>query len=346
MSFLRYRVIPGAIGAVVLAVAGTALAGDVPITQAARTHFSAGVNFMQDPDGARYEEAYREFKAAYAESPSWKILGNLGICAMKLERDGEAIDAYEKYLKEGGSQLGAAERAQFTRDLSTLKASVVSLTLDSKPAGASYVDERVPVRGEPVVNRYASTAGKLALGIRPGHHRITAHLDGYQDAHWEFDAPPSGKVSHVFTLEKPTAGTPATPPTTPAGPPATGAPGTPLPTHATTRPIPTGVFIGLAATGAFAVGAGVTGVLALKKKSDFNAANNGSDPTAASDLRSSGKTMNLVTDVLLGGAVVAAGVTAVLYLNRPAVPAEHDTALYVSPSIGPRGGGLDISGRF
>ena len=118
---IRFRLMPGAIGALVLAVAAPALAGDVPITDAARKHFSAGVNFMQDPDGARYEEAYREFKAAYAESPSWKILGNLGICAMKLERDGEAIDAYKKYLQGGGTQLGAAERAQFSRDLSTLK---------------------------------------------------------------------------------------------------------------------------------------------------------------------------------------------------------------------------------
>src|SRR5690348_16782755 len=86
---------------------------EVQITEAARQHFKAGVNFMQDPDGARYEEAYREFTAAYAASPSWKILGNLGIAAMKLERDGEAIDAMEKYLMEGGKELPTDERDQF-----------------------------------------------------------------------------------------------------------------------------------------------------------------------------------------------------------------------------------------
>ena len=107
---------------VVLATAGPAIAADVPISEDARAHFTAGVNLLQDPDGARYEEAYREFKAAYSASPSWKILGNLGISAMKLERDGEAIDAYKKYLSEGGKQVDADERAQFQRDLATLEA--------------------------------------------------------------------------------------------------------------------------------------------------------------------------------------------------------------------------------
>src|SRR6186713_877066 len=92
---------------------------DVQITEAARQHFKAGVNFMQDPDGARYEEAYREFTAAYAASPSWKILGNLGIASMKLERDGEAIGAFEKYLAGGQASLAPEEKEQFQRDLGT-----------------------------------------------------------------------------------------------------------------------------------------------------------------------------------------------------------------------------------
>src|SRR6187549_2089823 len=125
---------------------------DVQITEAARQHFKAGVNLMQDPDGARYEEAYREFSAAYADSPSWKILGNLGIAAMKLERDGEAIASFEKYLQEGAAALTPEESAQFQRDLDTLKAGVVRLTIDVNEPGATIIDERVPVAGSPVRN--------------------------------------------------------------------------------------------------------------------------------------------------------------------------------------------------
>src|SRR5262245_18752054 len=90
---------------VIATLAQAARADEVQISDKARDHFRAGVNFLQDPDGARYEEAYREFKTAYADSPSWKILGNLGLAAMKLERDGEAIEAYQKYLSEGGTQV-------------------------------------------------------------------------------------------------------------------------------------------------------------------------------------------------------------------------------------------------
>ena len=75
--------------ALLIATSATAASADVPISDAARQHFQAGVNLLQDPDGARYAEAYREFQTAYADSPSWKILSNIGITALKLERDGE-----------------------------------------------------------------------------------------------------------------------------------------------------------------------------------------------------------------------------------------------------------------
>ena len=66
-----------------LTCSAPARAADVVITEEARTHFAAGVALLQDPKEPRYEEAYREFKAAYAAAPSYKILGNLGLCAMK-----------------------------------------------------------------------------------------------------------------------------------------------------------------------------------------------------------------------------------------------------------------------
>jgi hypothetical protein len=181
-----------------------ALADDVEITEAARTHFNAGVNFMQDPSGAQYEEAYREFKAAYAASPSWKILGNLGICAMKLERDSEAISAFETYLKSGGDQVDPSERAQMEKDSQTLKAGLVTLKVATTPPGATIVDERTPVTGSAVVNRYdPAPNGALELGIHPGHHKITAQLEGYAPGIWEFDAAPGSSQDKTIELHVP-----------------------------------------------------------------------------------------------------------------------------------------------
>lgn len=315
-----------------------AFAADVEITEAARQHFKAGVNFMQDPDGARYEEAYREFTAAYAAAPSWKILGNLGIASMKLERDGEAIDAMEKYLSEGGDELPEEERAQFERDLSMLKSSVVQVTLTSVPPGVVVTDERIPVQGTAVANRYTLETGQLELGIRTGHHRMVARLDGYQDVTWEFDAAPGTAQSHRFELKPAAQATVAD--TTPAEPVADDG------AQAMERPVPTGVFIGLAATGVFTVGATVTGIMALGQKSEFDD-KNGVDEAAAQDAHDSTETLNLVTDVLIAGAVVSAAVTTYLYLDRPAVPAGQDAGRFrVTPAVGRDVALVSMSGSF
>ena len=106
--------------------ASNAAAESVAITDEARAHFSAGVSFLQDPDGARYEEALRELQTAYAISLSLKIWGNWGLAAMTLERDGEARDAIRRYLPEGGEQIEAAERAQMELDLQSIEASIVT----------------------------------------------------------------------------------------------------------------------------------------------------------------------------------------------------------------------------
>ena len=326
-----------------LTLAAPAAADDVPISDKAKAHFNAGVNYLQDPDGARYEEAYREFHAAYAESPSWKILGNLGLAAMKMERDGEAIEAYQKYLVEGGSTLDPDEKRQYETDLQTLQSGVVYVTLDSTPAGAVFTDQRVPVQGNPVVNRYEPTGAKAVLGIRPGHHKVVAQLAGYTDAVWEFEARSGSKEEHGFELKKAEEGAVTPPPPGIVTPPG----GTPPAPAATTRPVPTGVIIGGVATGALAIGAGVVGFMAMGKKSDFDAKNDGLHTDDAKSLSDSGKTLNLVTDILIGGAVVAGVVTTVLYLGRPEVPAGGAQAgLQLAPSFGRKSAGLWALGRF
>jgi len=326
--------------ALLIATAASASwADEVPISDSARQHFQAGVNLLQDPDGARYAEAYREFQMAYADSPSWKILSNLGIAALKLERDGEAADAFAKYLAEGGNNIDADERAQVERDLQTLRAGLVKVNISSDPPGALISDERVPPAGATVVNRYGPLAAALDLGIRGGHHRMTASLSGYKDAVWEFDTPGQGDA-HVFKLEK-IGATGET--TTPGG----GI--TQPPTATTSRPVPAGVFIGVAATGALAAGGAVVGVLALGKKSDYDAANHPTtvdEQNHARDLRKSGQTLNLIADGLFAGAVVAAGVTTVLFLTRPTHEDPAATSWHVSPAVASNGGGLFLSGSF
>mgnify|MGYP002636810571 CR=1 FL=1 len=136
---------------------------DVPVSDAARKQFERGVAYL-DQRPPEYRRAYAAFKSAYADSPSPKILGNLGLCAMMIERDGEAIDLYGQYLQKV-SDITPAERRRIERDLAQLTARLVTVTLEVSPAGARISDERVDKAGGNIVNHYGPTSGTLRVQI-------------------------------------------------------------------------------------------------------------------------------------------------------------------------------------
>lgn len=226
----------------------------VQITEKARELFRTGVTLLQDPDGARYEEAYEQFKAAYAESPSWKILGNLGVTAMKLERDGEAIQAFQGYLEQGGKELSKDERAQFQSDLDTLSATTATVTISGLPAGTRVTDVRSANKGDDVKNYYdVPEGGSLVLRVRPGVHRFTAQWAEQAAQTHEIEASSKGTHEVKFEAAKPE---PVAPPPEPVVAP-TPAPTTP-PASAHEgffqSPVPMYISFGVGAVG---IGAGV-----------------------------------------------------------------------------------------
>jgi hypothetical protein len=172
----------------------------VQITDKARELFRTGVTLLQDPDGARNEDAYQQFKAAYAESPSWKILGNLGVTAMRLERDGEAIEAFRGYLEQGGKELSRAERAQFQSDLDTLSATAATVSILGLPAGTRLTDVRSPNQGSDIKNYYEVRESEpLVLRVRPGAHRFTAQWGGREPQTHELEI--SARGAHEVKFE-------------------------------------------------------------------------------------------------------------------------------------------------
>jgi hypothetical protein len=303
-AFVKLLSVPALVVAV--ALSSTARAADVPITEDARVHFSVGVALLQDPKAPRYEEAYREFKAAYSAAPSYKILGNLGLCAMKIERDGEAIQAYELYVKEAGFELPPDEREQVERDLLTLKAGSAEVVLSSDPPGAAIVDTRIPIQGDEIRNSYGEVLTPLTILLRHGHHVMKARLPGYADQEWEFEANGSVMPAHVFQMQRP-------PP-----------PPVPIQTIVHARPVPTSAYVVGGASLLLAAAGAVVGVLALKKHDDYDTLNNGASTGAAASARSTGQTLNVTTDALFGAAIVGAVVTAYLVATRPTLPTQPE----------------------
>lgn len=319
---------------------GTAFAAGA-LNDEAQKHFDAGLAYADDPGGPKWYEALKEFQAAYAISPTWKLKNNIGLCALNLERDGEAIEAYKEYLAHGGEKnLSAKQRKQIEKDIAMLSASLVKVELEVEPADAVIVDERRNEKGELRVNRYPVQSGKASIGIHPGAHKITIEAPGYESASWSFEAPPGSKHERSFKLETEKKAEASAPPAAREEQPSEPLPSeAPKPEHHT----PVGVYIGLAATGVFAAAATTTGVLALGKQKDYDDAKTVGD---RSDARDSGKMFALITDIGIGAAVVSAGITTYLYFSSKSAAKSEKVGVTVSPVATPSTAGLSLSGRF
>lgn len=292
-------IVVGWLGAAVLVASGAQAAGE-PINEEARRHFNAGVSLLQDPDGARYEDAYREFEAAYAASLSSKILGNIGFCALKLERDDEAITAYTRYLAEV-HDVDPAEAAQISRDIATLRAGLVRVTITVDAHEATVVDRRLPVRGDTVTNFYGPVkGGRLEVGLRPGHHVIELKVEGETFEPWDFDAKPSGSFSHAFTTIKPVE----------------------APHRSFSHPLPW-IVTGLGA--ATLAAGGVMGVLTLDKVNAIasNCPGNECPPSyALKPAQDDARRFRTITDTLFvgGGLIAATGVYLLFSMSTTEAP--------------------------
>jgi len=267
---------------------------------------------------------------------------------MKLERDGEARDAMKGYLDGGGKQLDPQERAQMERDLQALEVSLVTLHVEAAPSGVTLLDERQPLTGSPIVNRYGPLSGPIDLGVRAGHHRFTAKLEGYADQVWEVEGQSRGKLSHTFTL---TSGATQAAPV--AAAPAAPASPEPAPAQVDLTPKPAGNGLRTAsyvALGVGVVGLAAGGLFAVSAKSHYEDGNKlcPSFPCELSqadyDTRSqagkdgdSAKTLSIV-GFAVGGVGVAAFTTLFLLSRNQHADSAPQTSAYVGPgSIGLKG---------
>ncbi len=302
----------------------------------ARKHFQAGVNLLDDPDGARYEEAYHAFHKAFALSKSPKVLGNIGFCALKLERDGEAIDAYTTYLRES-RDVDPRERAQIERDLATLSSTVATFKVVVRKPADSFVlvDTRIQTRGAPVVNTYTFEDGETTLRLRPGRHSLKVKTNDGESRPYDVTVEPGSRLSHEFTFAPP-----ASPAATREGPRSS-------PSYA--GPIFLGV-VGLAALGTGTV----TGLLArantdtIESRCPNDVCPTGYDLDGA---RSNAKTLATVADasfigggVALGGAILWALLTPSSSAPRP--PRTGSIAWNPGAHCTGHGCGVQVGGRF
>jgi hypothetical protein len=312
-------------------------------SEEARKYFQIGVELLQDPDGARYEEALKSFKHAYELSPSWKMLSNLGLSALKLERDTEAIEAYERYLSSGGTQIDPAEHEQIQRDLEIMKNSAGSVTLHVKDGSAATItDTRQRSVGGPVVNEYQlAPNAPLTLRLVAGHHSLVVSSADKQ-AKLELEVSSDTRRDQEVTLA---VAAPSLAPQPVSSPPLQA-----TPAGSQASPLRTaGLIVGGVGVAAL-VGGTITGILGASKQSSLNdkcpdhtcTYHSAAEQSSFQSDKDSLKTLGTATTALLigGGVLAATGIT--LFV---AGSSKREQVSLVT-SFGPFGGSIAARGAF
>lgn len=337
-----------ALGVATLGVNSPAAAAKEQISEEARAYFRNGVELLQ-ANPPNYQDAYPQFKLALDKSGSWKALGNLGLCALNLERDGEALRFYEEYLKRGGKEINADERAAIERDMLLVRGNAASVELSL--VGVDEV-ELLDVRSGSSVpgQTYVLGTEKQTLVLRAGTHTLSATTKDGRTLKWEVVLRPGKVASHDFDFNAP-------PPQ--AQPPSEQEP---LPASATTAsdapaqdssggsPLRTVGFI-TGGVGLALVGAGaVTGLMAKSKEKEVDEAcaptPNNCDPSNQSKLKSASSLATTSTVLFIsGGVATLAGVGMVIFGGKSSTQVGGAQVTFV-PVVADNGGGLFASGTF
>ncbi len=164
----------------------------------ARRYFQNGVDLITAKE-PNYQDAFYQFQLAYQESGnSWKVLGNLGLCALKLERDQDAVAYYEEYLNRGGAEIASEERRAIEQDLLLLKGNLATVVLTSKYPEVKLSDRRAGSSAPP--QPYKMVDGRIELRLRAGGHTITARA-GDRQLVWEVVLEPKSVTEHELDFD-------------------------------------------------------------------------------------------------------------------------------------------------
>ena len=309
----------------------------------ARLHFSNGVALLQETP-PNYQDAWQQFRLALTKSgDSWKVRGNLGYCALKLERDGEALQQYRLYLKEGGDEIDPKERADIERELLLLEGNMSWVTITSSSPEVELGVTRSGSSSPP--QAYALSGGEAKLGLRAGSFTITATA-GDQTLLWEPLLTPGKQTTHHFDFNA--AATNSDAQAQAAAQNGAEPQGQGRPAHGPS----TLQVIGYASLGVGVLAAGtgiVTGVMAKsKEKQAKEDCVDGTCPESDLSKKKSAQGLATATNILFitGGVLAATGITLVIVGKPPKSKEVAQRTLELSPGVEWGGGSLFLSGTY
>jgi hypothetical protein len=151
---------------------GTAADGAI---HEASIHFDRGVKLFQDQD---WRGALIEFERAYAVSPNYRVLYNIGQCRYQLQDYAGALEAFQKYLTEGDVHLTAERRKHVQANIDELGERVARVRISSNRVGAEVTIDDTPVGTTPLDSPVTVSAGRRKIVLtKPGETDVVRVVD-------------------------------------------------------------------------------------------------------------------------------------------------------------------------
>ena len=293
-------------GAGTAAQAGPGVADPAKMDEA-RERYNRGLRLFEQ---GNVVAARIEFERAYELAPSYRILYNIGLCYQVSNDYVGALRSFERYLAEGRDEIAEERRAAVTREMQNLKPNIASLTLSSREAGVAVSIDDVPVGQTPLPDKVLLNAG---------NRKVTATKNGFFPQTKSIVLAGSDNASLQVDLV------------------ALPAPGQQQKEGPGAAP-----YVAWGLTGALAIGAGVTGYLALKANSDQNhlVDRPGATRSEVDDAHSKTRTFSIAADCLAAATVLAGGLAIYLSVRKADKPSSIETTARVTP------GGVSLVGRF
>jgi len=153
-------------------------AAEDPLAEAGR-RFDQGVAYYNE---GRYGAALAEFLRAYEISGEWTVLYNLGQVSAALGRAADAYVYFQRYLADGGDEVGELRRAEVRDSMAALEPRIARIAVEVDVAGAEVlVDGRrcgTSPLAEPVIvepgSHVVEVRGELIAGGRERREIILA----------------------------------------------------------------------------------------------------------------------------------------------------------------------------
>ena len=233
----------------VVAAPPDAPATDPKVVDEARQRFQKGVQLFKEYS---FEAALAEFRKAYQLAPSYRVLYNIAQVHYELKNYVDALKAFRQYLNEGGADVASDRRVLVEAEIRKLEGRVGYIEVTANVDTAQVAIDDVPVGILPM---------KAPILVNPGVRRVSVIKPGFGTTARNVTIAGGDHAQVQIELNEAVASRAQLRDDADRKAP-------PKYELRSERPR-TAMWISLAATGAFTVGAGVFALLAQDAKRDF-----------------------------------------------------------------------------